>query len=477
MTERPEEFDLDARHYLAKGLVFAGLGGLNCHGSKLFADSSLHRNHGEGNAYFPTNAQWYRSPRLRRWGIRYDGGYSVSTAVPLSSAVIPGAFSLVAWIDEIYTATTAARGMFSWATSFNSGTPRLLVQRNYVDQNLRVYVAGGYRLNIAMPTAPFCLAVTYDGTTWNFYVNGTAQTPYTGAATNTASSLYLGSGYSQAGPIGFSDAFFYDRCLEAYCIEALSDPNDTLYSGLIVPRVTRRVKVPAAPPSGSIAGSSALSVGCGGTLTAKGSLAGSSALTTTANGTLVGDGDLAGVSAIALSASATATGTGSAAGSSALQLAASGTLTAQSALAGSAAITVSASGTLTGTASAGGTTALTATASGTLTGSGDLAGTAAMQLAATGELTEAASGSMVGSAAISLGASGTLRAWGSLAGAVAMALSAVGDLADAAAVVLPAHYHVLEGPSAKLHAITGPSAEAHVLEGPSSKLRILTGSE
>lgn len=87
-------------------------------------------------------------------------------------------------------------GIIQWANALTSGTPFVLVRR--VGTEVRVFVNNGYRYFIthsANTTKAYVL--TGDGTTWKLWVNGVAQTNYTGGFANqaNASGIYLFNGF------------------------------------------------------------------------------------------------------------------------------------------------------------------------------------------------------------------------------------------------------------------------------------------
>jgi len=72
MRQRPENFVLNNTSPLARGLVFAGLAGGNCRGSKAYYDSSSRKNHGQLTNMDPAT-DWVWVPELGRWGLDFDG--------------------------------------------------------------------------------------------------------------------------------------------------------------------------------------------------------------------------------------------------------------------------------------------------------------------------------------------------------------------------------------------------------------------
>ena len=74
LRQRPQSFELDHSHPLARGLVFAGLGRVPH--SLVYRDSSLYGNHGTlTNMAVPATATsgWAWDNFLGRWATRYDG--------------------------------------------------------------------------------------------------------------------------------------------------------------------------------------------------------------------------------------------------------------------------------------------------------------------------------------------------------------------------------------------------------------------
>lgn len=99
----------------------------------------------------------------------------------------------------------------AWQSGLTSGTPFVLVQRNNTD--VRFYVDAGYRFTIPHATTDFKVYVlNYDGTNWNLYVNGVAQSAYTGglAQQSDATGLYLGNGFNGYANVDVMEAVVYD---------------------------------------------------------------------------------------------------------------------------------------------------------------------------------------------------------------------------------------------------------------------------
>lgn len=135
-------------------------------------------------------------------------------------------------------------------------------------------------------------------------------------------------------------------------------------------------------------GSTAITVGASGTLSASGALAGSAAITFGGSGTLAGSGALTGTTGITFGATATLAGAGALSASGAVTFGANGTLAASGALVGSAAVLFGATGTLTQPSGAlSGTASFSFDATGALRGSGALSGSAAVLFDASGTLT------------------------------------------------------------------------------------------
>lgn len=124
---------------------------------------------------------------------RYDGSddYSIATLDGTGYTTL----TLGCVIRPLDTAAT--KGIISWGNSLSSGVPFIIVQRD--STNVRFYVDAGYRFTIAHATTDFAAYVlTYNGTQWDLYVNGVAQSPYVGvkAQQANAASVYFGNGFN-----------------------------------------------------------------------------------------------------------------------------------------------------------------------------------------------------------------------------------------------------------------------------------------
>lgn len=94
-------------------------------------------------------------------------------------------------------ASETTKGIFSWAGSSTSGTPFILFQRD--STNVKIFVDGNYRWTIAHASnATKLYYLDGSGSTWRLWVNGTAQSDYTGGFSNqsTATTIYLGIGFN-----------------------------------------------------------------------------------------------------------------------------------------------------------------------------------------------------------------------------------------------------------------------------------------
>lgn len=111
---------------------------------------------------------------------------------------------------------TTQSGIFSCCATVNSGSAFLLIQRDTT--NTRIYVNGGYRWTIAQATDTFASYVlTWDGTTWKLWVNGTAQSDYTGGSTDkaTATHCWIGAGFPTYSNSDVEEVLIYNSALGA----------------------------------------------------------------------------------------------------------------------------------------------------------------------------------------------------------------------------------------------------------------------
>ena len=228
--QRPNNFTIDSTHYLARGLVFAGLAPGGMVGSTRYHDSSLYGNHGT----LTNGPDWTFDPTLGRWCLSCDGNqdYIVIPKTPSIKAI-----SL--WVNHVHSG-----GPSTYAYLFDArlgGGTGYVYTTAYSPSNERIVpssgtwyhdgVAGGY----------------YAPNTWvNVVVNGITTTISAsgfpiGIKNDLSSDDYQGY---------IADFMAWDRSLSLSEISQLANPSNTLLSGLILP--PRRMVFPAAVVSGGI---------------------------------------------------------------------------------------------------------------------------------------------------------------------------------------------------------------------------------
>ncbi len=142
--------------------------------------------------------------------IRFDG---VDNYMSLPISAVPFARVTVSAVIRPRDGT-ATEGILSWAGALTSASPFILCQRNTAD--VRWYVNGGYRFTVAHTTdATKLYVLTWDGVTWNLYVDGVAESPYTGAGSNqsTANQIFLGNGFNGYSYAEIADFGVWDKVL------------------------------------------------------------------------------------------------------------------------------------------------------------------------------------------------------------------------------------------------------------------------
>ena len=106
-----------------------------------------------------------------------------------------GSYSIEMYIKPNITQST--KGIFTWAPALGSGSAMVIIQQNCTSVDL--YVDGNYRIFINVPINSWShLALTFDGSSYKAYLNGTLSGTYTGgnAGLSFADDIYLGNGYN-----------------------------------------------------------------------------------------------------------------------------------------------------------------------------------------------------------------------------------------------------------------------------------------
>ncbi len=121
--------------------------------------------------------------------------------------------------------TNHDKGIFSMAGAAISGSPWLLLQGQGTP-SVRWLLLGGYRfLHPIVLSTWHLISLTYDGATWNSYLNGVAATPYSGAlGTGVGTYTFWGSGWNGYYAGRIADARMYNRALSAAEVYQMYDP-------------------------------------------------------------------------------------------------------------------------------------------------------------------------------------------------------------------------------------------------------------
>ena len=241
MRERPPTFRINRNSTLAKGLVFAGLGGGA--GTLMYADASGYGNHGTlTNMDPPTDWVWV--PELGRWALDFDG---TDDYVALAQKTpIVGDWSFSVW--------------YSWNPSENNsyvllGSSDNELQRNnirlrktsdtdyiiiYVYFNDYSSVYWSYFLGGSKFYGLHNLTLAKNGESHELFLDGVSEGAKTTDKTINWSGLYFNFGATKRSSppsypfLGYIiDPLIYNRILSPAEIQQLADPSNVLLSGMI----------------------------------------------------------------------------------------------------------------------------------------------------------------------------------------------------------------------------------------------------
>ena len=228
---RPAFPRIDRQAPLAKGLVFAGLGG---GASTLhYSDASGYGNHGVlTNMDPPTDWVWVQE--LGRWGVDGDGSNDLIAIQrqPVGAETI----TLAAWIYH-------RGGGNSFGRLFDNGK---LVGFCEVSNERMGISSDGFATGVlycdvsslTLDTWTHWAAVRNSDGTATHFQNGTALTSGasgTPAAGTTGASLLNRAAGDRAWDGLLADAAIYNRALSLPEIQQLADPSNVMLSGLILP--------------------------------------------------------------------------------------------------------------------------------------------------------------------------------------------------------------------------------------------------
>jgi len=232
--QRPDSFRLNPLHPLARGLVFAGLGGL--HGGVQYQDHSLHRNHGTLTNMDPAT-DWVWSEELGRWALR---GFTSNTSyVTLPQVLSSAPWTCAGWANP----DRAEGGADHWAIACRSTN---------LDSLLTLRESGSVQVTDDSWTRVVRVVISVLG--WHHWAavctgDGAADT-----VTMYRDGVSIGSDSMSGHTINYtridkhgktyssdteecpmSDPLIYNRTLTPAEIRQLADPSNVMLSGLIRP--------------------------------------------------------------------------------------------------------------------------------------------------------------------------------------------------------------------------------------------------
>ena len=245
MASRPAQFRINRNAPLAKGLVFAGMGGLNCSGTTLFADSS---GYGNDATLIASDAAtgWVWNSSLARHGVNLAGpdridriGRPAIGAARFTAAIWGIPNSPAAYRSIIAERALGPKYANTWQILPNGRRRYYVALRNSANVSFATGLSAAVSNGV-----PTHFAFSFDGLTGILYINGSVATSLeiTGSYTGSAQPLLISGnwdGQTWRGVV--CDAMYWGRVLSPLEISALADPSNVMLSGLIVPRATRRV--------------------------------------------------------------------------------------------------------------------------------------------------------------------------------------------------------------------------------------------
>jgi len=248
MVQRPENFILKRDHSLAKGLVFAGLGGGA--GTLLFVDASSYGRHGTLTNMNPTSdVVW--STELGRLVYDFDGSNDHIRATHPAGDVVPP-MTLSCWLKTYRTSgstvgyimakrdgATYTSTQYAWFLSDPgySGTPNALAWWDSSDVP-QIFSTG----TITEGQPNHCAVTLSAAGGLTFYINGVpAGTGSRSLVSRDGIDLFMGARGNGGGTIALpfygwqGDWLVYNRALSFYEIKKLADSSNVMLSGMIEP--------------------------------------------------------------------------------------------------------------------------------------------------------------------------------------------------------------------------------------------------
>jgi hypothetical protein len=260
-VRRPDQFTLDREHPLARGLVFAGLGGLS-QGTSKFTDSSPYGNHGTLTGFdYTATSGWKYVPELGRMGLVLDGNDDLVSGTGVYDLYGVSGLTASTWVDFKTIGGAAADHILTKSTA--TTLDWLFFAYDNASNNLAAQVGIGlYRVTAdeSAKTGLHHYHFTYDGgkkyTGIRIYVDGVECSYASGFETtarnawDAANLLRIGNRADGLRPLDGSvyDPTIHSRILSPAEIQILANRSDPLLGGLIRP--PRRTVFPAAvaPP-------------------------------------------------------------------------------------------------------------------------------------------------------------------------------------------------------------------------------------
>jgi hypothetical protein len=250
MTQRPDRFELDYTHPLAKGLVFAGLG--NDPGGMMMLDGSGQRNHGTLTNMDPST-DWVFVPELGRWGLDLTDS---ADHVVVPDEPIVSSITLSMWFRS-----TTSNGYYwhllsrhpDWFISGNATTFRINVDT--ASDTVKWAVFGDSFATIGI-TSWHHYCGMYDGSTIYAYLdgrligNGNTSGSFDYRGFTRIGAYHANISDSALNACGYAvDPLIFERALTPTEIADLADPSNVYLSGLIKGRPRRRYFLPSSPPA------------------------------------------------------------------------------------------------------------------------------------------------------------------------------------------------------------------------------------
>ena len=236
--QRPENFFLDYSHFLAKGLVFAGLG--NVPKGIKYCDSSIQQNHGTlTNFAWPNTSTsgWQYVPQLGRMGLACD---AVNDKVVLPAISGTGNLSISLWI-QLTTASTEQVFINLGGVTHDFAQGYLYNSHFYFEASARqdgTWIDSPSRV-IASGSLHHFVGEKIEGYPTGVWVDGVKSGNPSGAYESEFLTTYgfgrvVESGLGFAGGL-FSDVLIWNRPLSPAEINILANPSDPMLGGLLLP--------------------------------------------------------------------------------------------------------------------------------------------------------------------------------------------------------------------------------------------------